>query len=100
MLGLLRRIASRNDTLISYGLDVYLCVYLSTVPAQAGVRRQESSPYIETIKMFFYAYIFCGQTQGLPLHITCYLLLITHYCIYIPDTTLFLLSFSFFFSIS
>ena len=59
-LGLLRRIASRNDILISYGLD-------------------ESSPYIETIKYFLCFILFCGQTQGLPLHITHYSLLITLY---------------------
>ena len=57
-LGLLRRIAPRNDILISYGLD-------------------ESSPYIETIKILFYAYVFLwADIRSAP---TYYLLLITDF---------------------
>ncbi|MBA7587083.1 hypothetical protein ES708_29097 [subsurface metagenome] len=50
--------APHNDVLISYGLD-------------------ESSPYIKTVKIFFYAYAFLwADTRSAP---TYYSLLITHY---------------------
>jgi len=73
VLRLLRRIAPCNDILISYGLD-------------------SSSPYIKTVKIFFYAYAFLwADTRSAPTYysllITCYLFcylsLITHYLLLI-----------------
>jgi len=45
-------------------------------PTRGFCGLDESSPYIETIKIFFTLMLFCGQTQGLPLHIIHYLLLV------------------------